>query len=158
LSPDSALGQLAQRLARLEQQVEDLTSRAIDRFGELAEAVKAVRQESAENYKVFGPMLEERASARAEMRHLEAEVGKLEAAFATAVAKLENNVTGALTECRNGLDELEKRWEDRERREREREEERKIADRRDRWARWLGAAALTLTFVSMTVGWVILAL
>jgi DNA repair exonuclease SbcCD ATPase subunit len=156
--PDSALGQLAQRVARIEQRVDDLASRAIERFGELSETVKAARLEATEDYKMFGPMLEERAEMRAEIRHLDAEIRKIETAFATAVAKIEANVVSALTDCRGGLADLERRWEEREREEKLREEERKLADRRDRWARWLGAVALTFTFVSMTVGWVILAL
>lgn len=53
----------------------------------------------------------------------------------------------------------------REEKEREREKDeqrdrelREATERRDRWARWIGAGALTLTFISMTVGWLILAL
>ncbi len=52
----------------------------------------------------------------------------------------------------------------REEREREREkleakerEARLASERRDRWARWATVSALTLTFVSMTVGWAIIA-
>jgi FtsZ-binding cell division protein ZapB len=52
----------------------------------------------------------------------------------------------------------EEKERERERQEQRDREVREQTERRDRWARWVGAGALTLTFLSMTVGWLILAL
>lgn len=68
-------------------------------------------------------------------------------------------------EAHEGVRRIEDRMEARDERERERDreqkqrdEDRRAAARRDRYARWIPAAALTLTFISMTVGWLVLAL
>jgi Sec-independent protein translocase protein TatA len=153
VTPDSALGNLAQRLARLEQRVDDLMTRVVDKFNEIGE-----------DFRVFGPMLQDHAKFRADMDHLSRDFRELRGTLAEAIG-----------EFRSGLDELEARLERearerqaireaREQKEREREkqdrletEERHKTERRDRWARWAIAASLLLTFVSMTVGWVLLA-
>lgn len=88
------------------------------------------------------------------------------------IAQLSKDVHGAhesIREMRDDFDEFkqdiakvrearEEKEREREEKERQRNEDRKAAERRDRYARWIGAAALTLTFISMTVGWLILAL
>jgi DNA repair exonuclease SbcCD ATPase subunit len=143
VTPDSALGSLAQRLARLEQRVDDLMNRVVEKFSEVSE-----------DFRVFGPMLQDHAMFRANMDHLSQDFRELRA-----------TLTEAIAEFRNGMDELEVRLEReaRERQqvreareERERLEERKAAAereerrstaRRDRWARWLGATALVFTAI-----------
>lgn len=143
MTPDSALGSLAQRLARLEQRVDDLMNRVVEKFSEVAE-----------DFRVFGPMLQDHAMFRANMDHLSQDFRELRATLSEAIS-----------EFRNGMDELEVRLEreakDRQkvreaREERERTEreqaakdgaEQARAARRDRWARWLGAGALTFTAV-----------
>jgi Asp-tRNA(Asn)/Glu-tRNA(Gln) amidotransferase B subunit len=57
VTPDSALGGLAQRLARLEQRVDDLMERIVERFAGVAEDVR-----------IFAPMVREHDEMRAEMR------------------------------------------------------------------------------------------
>lgn len=57
MTPDSALGGLAQRLARLEQRVDDLMERIVERFAAVAEDVR-----------IFAPMVREHDEMRAEMR------------------------------------------------------------------------------------------
>jgi chromosome segregation ATPase len=136
MSPDSALGQLAQRVARLEQRVDDLAQRAVERLADLAEAVRSARADARQDYEAFGPMLVEHAEIRGDVRHLGEVVSRLERRFA----------------------EFERRWDERERREVEQghheaeERGRKVREeRRDRWARWAFAVTLPLMLVSTTV-------
>lgn len=147
VAPDSALGSLAQRLARLEQRVDDLMNRVVEKFSEVAE-----------DFRVFGPMLQDHAMFRANMDHLSQDF-----------RELRTTLSEAITEFRSGLDELETRLErearerqkvreDREARERLEEKkaaaeraERRMTARRDRWARWLGAAALVATAIGMAI-------
>lgn len=128
-------------------------NRVVEKFNEIGE-----------DFRVFGPMLQDHAKFRSDMDHLSRDFRELRGTLGQAIG-----------EFRGGLDELEARLdkeareraavrEAREQKERERErqdrqehEERQKADRRDRWARWAIAASLLLTFVSMTVGWVLLA-
>ena len=147
MSPDSPLGKLAQRVSALEQRVEDLVARFNERLMDLAGEVRNMRKETAEDFRAFGPIVQEHHEIRVDLRHLKEDVGRLR-----------SDVNQAVTEFRHGLDVLEERMEKDDKERRIRQEERTIADRRDRWARWLGVVALTLTFISMTVGWAILAL
>lgn len=57
MSPDSALGALAQRLARIEQRVDDLMERIVEKFAVVAEDIR-----------IFGPLVREHDEMRAEMR------------------------------------------------------------------------------------------
>lgn len=75
--PDSLVGALQERVAKLEQRADDLASRAIERFGDLALAISGARTEMAEDMKVFGPMLQDHAAMRADMRHLAEDVAKV---------------------------------------------------------------------------------
>lgn len=59
MTPDSALGALQERVAKLEQRTDDLASRAIEKFTEVAD-----------DFKVFGPMLQDQAAMRADFRHI----------------------------------------------------------------------------------------
>jgi chromosome segregation ATPase len=86
VSPDSALGQIGQRLAKLEQRVDDLAARAVERIGDLAQEVRRARAESTKDYERFGPMLVDHSDMRADMRHLTADVAKI----ATALDTLED--------------------------------------------------------------------
>lgn len=121
--------------------------RAVDRMdGRLARVEEEMRQ--------FRPIPIENAEDRA------------------AVVALAKDVHGAhegIRTLRHDFDEFkldiarvreqrEEKEKEREKADRQREEDRKATERRDRYARWIGAGALTLTFVSMTVGWLILAL
>lgn len=58
MSPDSALGQLAQRVARVEQRVDDLMTRVVEKFAEVSE-----------DFRVFGPMLQDHNTFRADLIH-----------------------------------------------------------------------------------------
>ena len=147
MSPDSPLGKLAQRVSALEQRVEDLVARFNERLMDLAGEVRNMRKETAEDFRAFSPLVQEHHEIRADLRHLTEDV-----------SRMRSDVTTAIKEFRDGLDHLEARMEKDDKERRLRQEERTAADRRDRWARALGAIAITLTFVSMTVGWVILAL
>jgi hypothetical protein len=66
MSPDSALGAIAQRVARLEQRVEDLMERVIERFAGVADDVR-----------VFAPLIREHDEMRAEMRFVRESVTQL---------------------------------------------------------------------------------
>lgn len=82
MSPDSPLGVLQERVARLEQRADDLLGRVLERFGDLTSDIKEARAESAKDFTRFGPMIQDHSDFRADMRHLNA---KLDA----AVAKIE---------------------------------------------------------------------
>jgi hypothetical protein len=138
VSPDSALGQLAQRITRLEQRVEDTLERMAEKFGEINEA-----------FRMFHPIPLEQAAIRANIEHLSQDLRDSQKELASAVG-----------EFRTGIQQLAERWdgemaatqkarEEREERERRDAVERSITDRRDRWARLGTICALTLTAVAL---------
>jgi predicted RNase H-like nuclease (RuvC/YqgF family) len=60
--------------------VDDLASRAVERIGDLAEAIREARAESTKDYESFGPMIRDHSDMRADMRHLTSDVAKIAAA------------------------------------------------------------------------------
>lgn len=66
MTPDSALGALAQRVARVEQRVDDLMERIVERFAGVAEDIR-----------IFAPMVREHDEMRAEMRFVRESVTSL---------------------------------------------------------------------------------
>lgn len=66
MSPDSALGALAQRVARVEQRVDDLMERVVEKFAGVAEDIR-----------IFGPLVREHDEMRAELRFVRESVTTL---------------------------------------------------------------------------------
>jgi chromosome segregation ATPase len=64
--PDSPLGALQERVARLEQRADDLMQRVLERFGDFAEDIR-----------VFAPLVREHDEMRAEMRFVRESVTTL---------------------------------------------------------------------------------
>ena len=74
MSPDSPLGILQERVAKLEQRADDLIGRVMERFGDLAGDIKEGRIEVQKDFEVFGPMIRDHSDFRADMRHLTTKV------------------------------------------------------------------------------------
>jgi hypothetical protein len=89
VSPDSALGQLAQRITRLEQRVEDTLERMAEKFGEINEA-----------FRMFHPIPLEQAAIRANLEHLTDDLRQSQKDLAVAV-----------NEFRGGIQQLAERWD-----------------------------------------------
>lgn len=138
MSPDSALGQLAQRITRLEQRVEDTLERMAEKFGEINEA-----------FRMFHPIPLEQAAIRANIEHLSQDLRDSQKELAVAVG-----------EFRSGIQQLADRWdaeaaatkrraEEREERERLLAIERAVTDKRDRVARVGTIVGLTITALAL---------
>jgi hypothetical protein len=111
-----------------------------------------------EDMKVFRPIPLENAAYRAETTGaIKAMRDDIHEAFEW-MRRWENRFEDYVAEQARIREAREEKEREREKAERQRDEDRKAADRRDRYARWIGAEKMTLTFVSMTVGWLILAL
>ena len=154
MSPDSPVGQLAQRIARVEQRVDDLAERALERVAEISESLKGARAESNENFRVFGPIIQDHAALRRDLEHLNEAFTEIKGTLRELRADLEtleDNLERAERErqqIREAREEREREWE----RERKREaEEREASERRDKWARRIQTAAVALTFVSTSI-------
>src|SRR4051812_37038785 len=117
MSPDSPLGRLAQRVSALEQRVEDLVARFNERLVDLASEVRNMRKDTADDFRAFGPLVKEHHEIRADLRHLNDDVGRLR-----------GDVAQGFMDFREGLEHLEDRFERDEKERRLRQEERAAAD------------------------------
>ena len=152
--PDSALGLLAQRVAKVEQRLDDLATRALERVSEVAESLKHARDESNENFRQFGPVIHDQSAVRSDITHLmerfteiRVEIRELRADLET----LEDNLERAEREraqIREAREEREKEWERVRAKERE---DRLASERRDKWARRIQTVAVALTFVTTSI-------
>lgn len=158
MSPDSALGQLAQRIAKVEQRVDDLASRALERVTEIADNLKHSREETNENFRQFRPMIQDHVAFRVDLKHLTDDTERNFAKVMAEIRALEEQ-QGAL-EDRLDREERERIAirEAREEKEKERERERKreraeraATEKRDKWARRIQTVAVALTFVSTSI-------
>lgn len=150
MSPDSPLGKLAQRVASLEQRMEDVIARFTERVAEMAAELRRLGDRHDSDIRSFAPLVEEHHELRADLRHI-----------AEKVTDLRSDITAAITEFRRGLDEIEERLmveakdrlQVREQRE-EREKERELLHQKDvraqRMMLRVAAVGLFGTFLTST--------
>jgi chromosome segregation ATPase len=154
MSPESALGALAQRVAKVEQRVDDLATRALERVGEIAASLKDARAETNENFRVFGPVIQDHAALRRDIEHLTNALTDVKGSLRELrvdLEALEDNLERAESErqkIREAREEREREWDRVRKKERE---ERQATERRDKWARRIQTVAVALTFVSTSI-------
>lgn len=154
MSPDSALGQLAQRIARVEQRVDDLAERALERVAEISESLKGARSETNENFRVFGPIIQDHAALRRDIEHLSDAFLEVKASLRqlrTDLEALEDSLERAERERQQIREAREERERELERVRVKERDERLATEKRDKWARRIQTVAVALTFISTSV-------
>ena len=154
MSPDSAIGQLAQRIAKVEQRVDDLATRALERVTEISDSLKGARAETNENFRVFGPIIQDHAALRRDIEHLNEAFTDVKAALRELrhdLETLEDNLERAERERQQIREAREARERELEIARKKEVEEREATERRDKWARRIQTVAVALTFVSTSI-------
>jgi DNA repair exonuclease SbcCD ATPase subunit len=59
MSPDSPLGQLAQRVARIEQRMEDVIARFTERVGDMAGEIRRLHEDADRDIRAFAPAVQD---------------------------------------------------------------------------------------------------
>lgn len=110
--------------------------------------------EIAENFRVFGPVIQEHAAIRNDLEHLVEDVRAMQVDTKESLARCADGIETV----KSSFQELEKVRLQREEQDREREEAKAASDKRDRWARVSIAGSLFLVFIGMTINWILLLL
>src|SRR4051812_31876144 len=77
MSPDSALGQLAQRVARMEQRMEDVIVRFTERIGEMTGEIRRAREDADRDVRTFAPAVQDIDRHGVRLEYLADQVGAI---------------------------------------------------------------------------------